>query len=191
MKRSTKRSMFLQILLFSISVIYTMIFDKKQEHLLFATGNIYRETGATSQHVDSAIDEWLEWRVKWGQRGAGVCGLITLVCYIVSGGANVWLQVATVVFCIITLLFACMFYYKNISFVVVKRLLCEPNVIVIVVLTLCNCIIDIGQPYNPFSPINGIMYMLIVYGFVFMDALKVKSRVLVIVIGSIFTLLNI
>jgi len=84
-----------------------------------------------------------------------------------------------------------MFYYKNISFVVVKRLLCEPNVIVIVVLTLCNCIIDIGQPNHAFSPIFGIMYMLIANCFVFMDALKVKSRVLVIVIGSIFTLLNI
>ena len=23
--------------------------------------------------IDSEIDEWLEWRVKWGQRGAGVC----------------------------------------------------------------------------------------------------------------------
>ncbi len=52
MKRSTKRSMFLQILLFSMSGIYTLIFDKKQEHLLFATGNIYRETGTTSKHVE-------------------------------------------------------------------------------------------------------------------------------------------
>ena len=141
--------------------------------------------------IDSAIDEWLEWRVKWGQRGIGVCSLIAVVCYIVSGHANVWLQVATVVFCIITLLFVGMFFYKNISFVVVKRLLCEPNVIVIVVLTVCNCIIDIGQPKHPFSPIFGIMYMLLANSFVFMDALKVKSRVLVIVIGSIFTLLNI
>jgi hypothetical protein len=52
MKRSTKRSIFLQILLFSMSGIYTMIFDKKQEHLLFATGNIYRETGTASKHVE-------------------------------------------------------------------------------------------------------------------------------------------
>ena len=52
MKRSTKRSIFLQILLFSMSGIYTMIVDKKQEQLLFATGNIYRETGTTSQHVE-------------------------------------------------------------------------------------------------------------------------------------------
>ena len=141
--------------------------------------------------IDSAIDEWLEWRVKWGQRGIGVCGLIALVCYIVSGHANVWLQVATVVFSIITLLFIGMFFYKNISFVVVKRLLCEPNVIVIVVSTVCNCIIDIGQPKHPFSPILGIMYMLLANCFVVMDAVKVKSRVLVIVIGSIFTLLNI
>jgi hypothetical protein len=141
--------------------------------------------------IDSAIDEWLEWRVKWGQCGVGVCCFITLICYIVSGGANVWLQVATVVFCIITLLFFGMFFYKNVSFVVVKRLLCEPNVIVIVVSTLCNCIIDIGQPQNSFTPIHGILYMLLVNCFVFIDAVKVKSRVLVIVIGSIFALFTI
>ena len=52
MKRSTQRPIYLQILLFSMSGIYTMMFDKKQEHLIFVTGNIYRETGTTSKHVE-------------------------------------------------------------------------------------------------------------------------------------------
>jgi hypothetical protein len=47
-KRYTKRSIFLQILLFSMSDIDTMIFDKKQEHMLFVTGNVYCETGTNS-----------------------------------------------------------------------------------------------------------------------------------------------
>ena len=52
MKRSTKRSMFLQILLFGMSGIYTMIVDKKQEQMMFATGNIYRESGTASKLVE-------------------------------------------------------------------------------------------------------------------------------------------
>jgi hypothetical protein len=210
MKRSTKRSIFLQILLFSMSGIYTMFIDKNQKLMMFATGNIYRETGTASKHIDCAVDECskqgrretiallgidkpiderLEWRVNWGQRGAGLSSFIALMCYVASGGTNVGLIIATVVFCITALLFFGMFYYKNISFVVVKRLLCESKVIVIVVSTLCVCSIDIVQPYNSFAPILGIIYIFLVNAFVFMDALKVKSRIFVIAIGSIFTLL--
>ena len=25
---------------------------------------------------DLAMDEWLDWRVKWGQRGVGICGFL-------------------------------------------------------------------------------------------------------------------
>ena len=49
MKRSTQRSIFLQILLFSMAAVYTMFIDKKMEFLIFATGNIYRETGTSSE----------------------------------------------------------------------------------------------------------------------------------------------
>ena len=35
--------------------------------------------------IDSAIDEWLEWRVKWGQRGIMLSCFIALICYIASG----------------------------------------------------------------------------------------------------------
>ena len=52
MKRSTKRSIFLQVLLFSITAIYTMFKDKKMELMIFATGNIYRETGTASKEIE-------------------------------------------------------------------------------------------------------------------------------------------
>ena len=52
MKRSTKRSIFIQILLFSMNAVYTLFKDKKQELMLFATGHIYRETGTASKHVE-------------------------------------------------------------------------------------------------------------------------------------------
>ena len=52
---------------------------------------------------DLAMDEWLDWRVKWGQRGIGLVGLMTLVCYIASEIHNV-LKIAAHVLSVITLI---------------------------------------------------------------------------------------
>ena len=53
MKRSIQRSIFIQVFLFSIKAVYTMfIKDKKMELLIFATGNIYRETGTASKEIE-------------------------------------------------------------------------------------------------------------------------------------------
>ncbi len=51
-KRSIKRSIFTQIFLFSMSGVWVMFKDKKMEMMMFATGNIYRETGTASKYVD-------------------------------------------------------------------------------------------------------------------------------------------
>ena len=51
MKRSVKRSIYIQIMLFSMNGIYTLFKDRKQELMIFATGNIYRETGTASKEV--------------------------------------------------------------------------------------------------------------------------------------------
>ena len=40
-----------QVLLFSMSGIYTLFKDRKQELMIFASGHIYRETGTTSKEV--------------------------------------------------------------------------------------------------------------------------------------------
>ena len=79
-----------------------------------------------------------------------------------------------------------MLLYKNISFVTMKRLFKEPNVIIIMVLSVCNWAIEIGQPYNSLSPLYGFMYMLIVNWFVLMDAVTLKSRYLIMGIGVVF-----
>ena len=52
MKRSIKRAIYIQVMLFSMNGIYTVFKDRKQELLIFATGNIYRETGTASKDVD-------------------------------------------------------------------------------------------------------------------------------------------
>ena len=51
MKRSIQRSIFLQVLLFGITAVYTMFKDKKMELMIFATGNIYRETGSAFAQI--------------------------------------------------------------------------------------------------------------------------------------------
>ena len=136
-----------------------------------------------------AMDDWLDWRVKWGQRGVGLSSLISIICWITSG-ENVGLRIAAIVFSILGFIFFGILYYKNISLVIIKRLLKEPNVVVIVLLSICNCIVDIERPGTPLSPINGLVYMIGVNMFVFVDAMKLKSRLFVIIIGSLFTLGN-
>ena len=51
MARSTQRSIYIQVMLFSMNGIYNIIKDRKQELMIFATGNIYRETGTASKGV--------------------------------------------------------------------------------------------------------------------------------------------
>ena len=82
----------------------------------------------------------LEWRVKWGQRGAGVSVLLAVICWVAGQ------YIATIVFGALTLIFVGILYYKNVSFVIAKRLLREPNVVIILVFGLCNWSIDIARP---------------------------------------------
>ena len=48
-KRAVKRSLFVQIFLFSLNGLWTMFRDTKMELLMFAKGHIYRETGTSSK----------------------------------------------------------------------------------------------------------------------------------------------
>eukprot|EP00944_MAST-04C_sp_MAST-4C-sp1_P015967 g15967.t1 len=152
--------------------------------------DIYNETTALRKHKmllgqEVETDDGLEWRVKWSQRVTGLSGLVGLIFWIANQ------NIAALVFAALGLIFVGILYYKNFSFVIAKRLLREINVVILLVLILCNCIIDVARPRNPVSPLNGIFYMVLVFAFVFLDAIKVKSRVFVLVIGVLFVLLNI
>ena len=181
MKRSTKRSIYIQIVLFSINGIYTIFKDRTQELMIFATGNIYRE----ARH-DTETDDRLEARVKWAQPAIGLSFLLTVICFIA-----VTTSFAALPFCILGVIFTAIMSYKNISFDIMKKLMQETNVIIILVLSLCNWVIDIVLPAQAISPILGLMYMLAICIFVFLDAVKVKHRMFVIVIGVLFIVLNI
>eukprot|EP00944_MAST-04C_sp_MAST-4C-sp1_P002840 g2840.t1 len=152
--------------------------------------DIYNENTTLRKHKmllgqEVETDDGLEERVMWGQRGVGTFLLLALICWVAVQ------YIATIVFGVLGFIFLGMLYYKNFSFVIAKRLLWEPNVVIILVLVFCNWIIDIARPSTSLSPVNGMFYVLLLSGFVFLDALKVKSRVFVIVAGVIFVILNV
>ena len=98
-------------------------------------------------------DDGLEWRVKWGQRGAAVSGLLAVICYIANQ------NIVAFVFGALMFIFLGIIYYKNVSFVIAKRLLGEPNVVIIIVLSLCVVTIDVARPATSLSPVNGLVFM--------------------------------
>ena len=151
--------------------------------------DIYNENTTLRKHKrllgqEVQIDDGLEWRVKCAQRGAGLSALLTFICFIARQ------IIATIAFGSLTLIFMGILYYKNFSFVIAKRLLQEIKVVIIFVFALCNWSIDIARPMEALSPILGLLYVLLVSAFVFIDAVKVKSRVFVMVIGIIFVLVT-
>ena len=61
---------------------------------------------------DVVMDDWLDWRVKWGQRGVGIFGLLGMICYILgyAGNGNVGLEIAANIFFVIAIIFALILY---------------------------------------------------------------------------------
>ena len=70
--------------------------------------NTVRRKSVKLLGADVVTDDWLDWRVKWGQRGSGLFTLMGLLCHIVG------LRVATVIFTVIAMIFTVMLYYKNV-----------------------------------------------------------------------------
>ena len=138
------------------------------------------------------VDAGTECRLKWAHRGIGTFSFFGALCYIVgtSISNNVFRIIAIVCFWM-TLMCCVMLLYKNISFVMMKRLLKEPNVIIIMVSSVCNWAIEIGRPLTSLSAVNGFMYTLIVNWFVLMDAVTLKSRYLIMGIGILCVALNV
>eukprot|EP00944_MAST-04C_sp_MAST-4C-sp1_P003228 g3228.t1 len=150
--------------------------------------NIYNEATALrkskrllGQEVETDDDS--EWRVKWSQRVMGLFAAVTLICWVAIQ------IIGTIVFGSLTLISMVLLYYKNFSFVISKRLLKETNVVIILIFGLCIFIIEIARPKDPIrDPILGLLYVLGVFAFVFLDAVKLKSRVYVMVVGILFVL---
>ena len=191
---------------------FTLTFvDKTMKLMVFATGNIYKSTGTGSEILQSPnihtggsirqsqmilaketfLDNATEWRVRWAQRGIYVFIFFGILSHIVRASTGYYVFMI-LVFVFTGLVFVCVFalFYKNVSFLVMKRLLKEPNVIIIIVVSLCYLAIDIGRPASPTSPMLGFIYIGIVNLFVLMDTLILKSRHLMLTVGFLFVALN-
>ena len=142
--------------------------DRKNTHRRNSLTEMYHNNTVRRKSMkllgeDVVMDDWLDWRVKWGQRGVGIFGLLGMICYILGTAVgNVGLQVAAIIFAILAIICIGILYYKNVSLVIVKRLLTEPNVVIIIILTILNWAIEIGRSGSPLSIINGFIYMLII-----------------------------
>ena len=107
--------------------------------------DIYNENTILHKHKrllgqEVETDDGLEWRVKWGQRGAGLSCLLALICYV--AGQNT----ATAVFVAIGLIFLVHCITKT-SRSLLRNDCCErPNVVMILVFGLCIWSIDIARP---------------------------------------------
>ena len=136
---------------------------------------------------DFSADQWLLWRVKWGQRGTAIFSTIAVILNALSNGITGVVFLASGIFCFMAVICCFMFYYKNISIVVVKRLLHEPNVILMAIFGIIIFIIDSvnGGMIDSFV---GFVYALIVVCFVFLDAIKIKSRVFVLGLAALYTI---
>ena len=188
MKRSMKRSIYLQLLLFSANSVYTMFIDKGAILMMFATGNV-KKTDIFSPVQHSSLAQR---RFTLAQYGILISTFIALSCYVFGDFKKSYiLQFFAISFVGAALVCFSILYVGNVSFAMIKRLLIEPNVIIITLLVLFNLVIDINKPHSSFSPVNGVAYALVSYSYVFSDALVSKSRYFVLTISLIFVILNI
>tara|TARA_A100001015_G_scaffold205642_2_gene229914 strand:- start:88 stop:1617 length:1530 start_codon:yes stop_codon:yes gene_type:complete len=186
MKRSTQRSICLQILIFTAKGIYTMFVDKDMNLMMFITGKVYKK----DVFQPSKCNKMTEIRVKWSQRGIFAFGLIGVPCYVVgsiTGSAVV--RIISLVFAGGTLICFGSLCYTNVSFVMLKRLLKEPNVVIILILGIFNLAIDVGRPSNSLSPVLSLIYLLVLGSYLFLDAVILKSRTMVLVFGIFIVVL--
>ena len=153
MKRSTQRSIHLQILLFSARAVYTTFSDKKMELMVFGIGQIHRDQIDNRTKSRSANA-----RIRWSQYGAFFFTLIGVSCYVFGGMRIFALQVVTLISSVLALICCTILFYKNFSLPIFKKLLKEINVLVIIVLTIWNFIVVTMIPRTPLSPFIGFIY---------------------------------
>merc|ERR1711991_697120 len=71
-----------------------------------------------------------------------------------------------------------------------KRVFQEVNVLVVLGLTICNAIVDAAEPNNPFSFVMGCAYIICAASIFTADAIEIKSRTMVLTLGTLFSLLT-
>ena len=134
------------------------------------------------------IDNNLRWRIKHGQRLSLFFAFVSVTLNIFKD-RNEIISMVVMLAALPVLIGIFMIYYKNVSYVIIRKLLKESNVIIILSMSIAHVIIngykpDAGRPF-----IFDILLFLFINLFVFMDSFKVKSRLFVIIIGILFLII--
>ena len=116
--------------------------------------------------------------------------VLGLACFFASSGVDPILRTITVAFGAFGIFCVCLVYYKNFSSVLFKRVIKEPNVIIIMGLSIYNLVVEMVTTTNSLTPVLAVVYCFVVNAFLFMDALVIKSRSFVISVGALTVLLN-
>ena len=178
-KQSVKRSLFLQVYLFTIKGLYTMFKDKKLELLVFATGHTYKDDivekdfGMTPVEIKQIKD-----RLKYAEAIMLVFMLFGLITWAIVG-FNGYFTIVISVFAIISISGMFCIYFKNISFKIGKHLAREVNVVMIFLGGIAVALVDILKPYDESSAASGLIYLTGLVIFLSLDMVKFKSRTFV------------
>ena len=130
--------------------------------------------------VDFEVTKNLEWRVTWAQRGA-----ILFSCIMVFGLVFQNSQVERMA-SIAVLSSLILFYYNNMSFVIMKRLLRESNVIILILFSVLNVAIEIFTPTDAWSWYHALWYAGIVVALIMNDAAVVSTRPFILFLMLLF-----
>ena len=121
-------------------------------------------------------DDYIDRRVKWAQRGIGASALLAVLCYITGEIVNSYfLRLLAIAFGVLVNIFIGILYCNNFSFVIVKRLSKEPNVIIIAALTVFNLIVDIATSHNLLGPVFASIYFLTINAYVFFRRINLEE----------------
>ena len=136
------------------------------------------------------LDAATKRRIQWAQRAIGSITFFAVLCYIVGESFGHHGFRIVLLFSVIGLLSFIPLFYNNMSFVMMRRLLKEPNIIIIIMLTVCNLAIDIGRPADSFSLPYSFVYLICVYLFILIDVVVSKSRYLMIGVGMLYVVVS-
>ena len=138
------------------------------------------------------FDETLEWRIKVGQCGAAIFAPLSLIFLYSRWRVPFSFSPCFCCdfFCVIALAFWGTLFVKNTSWVMIQRLLKEPKVIILVMLTFFNLIIDCYDARTQLTPFMSCLYLLVINTFVFVDAVVRKSRFLLLGVGALVVILG-
>ena len=105
------------------------------------------------------LDEYTKRRIAIGEFGTAFFGLASIFALTFDTVTkDVPAEIVLGAF-ILAMFFLSMVCYKNVSFVILKRLFLEPNIILILLLALGNVAVDVARPSSPFSWAYGVLYL--------------------------------